>query len=112
MRSSAAYPSLLLPLCTQKEAVFLRQKGAVLELLLEVASEVAVHKRQHTGTKFPELKDTQLLEFLEQFLESYGGYAAERPTIHNYFNLQRCVLPTAHARAGSSLSDAFCLTAC
>jgi hypothetical protein len=71
-----------------------------------VASEVAVHKRQHTGTKFPDLKDTELLAFLESFLKSYGGYAAERPTIHNYFNLQRCVLPTAHARAGPSLSDA------
>lgn len=89
----------------QNEAVFLRQKGAVLELLLEVASEVAVHKRQHTGTKFPELKDTQLLELLEKFLESYGGYAAERPTTHNYFNLQRYVLLTANAKAAASLQQ-------
>lgn len=69
--------------------MYLKQKGAVLELLLEVASEVAVHKRQHTGTKFPELKDASLLEFLERFLVDYGGYAAERPTAHNFFHLEK-----------------------
>jgi hypothetical protein len=76
-------------LLLQSEAVHLEQKGAVLELLLEVASEVAVHKRQHTGTKFPELKDSSLLEFLERFLVDYGGYAAERPTTQNFFHLER-----------------------
>lgn len=75
---------------SQAEKVFLTQKGAVLEVLLEVASEIAVHKKQHTGTKFPELRDAQLLEFLEKFLEEYGGYSAERPTERNYFRLERC----------------------
>jgi len=83
----APEPPLLV--LVQSEKVFLKQKGSVLELLLEVASEVAVHKRQHTGTKFPELRDTQLLEFLEKFLDSYGGYAAERPTARNYFQLDK-----------------------
>lgn len=73
----------------QNEAIFLRQKGAVLEQLLEVASEVAVHKREHTGIKFPNLHDPQLLDFLENFLENYGGFGAERPTAQNYFNLHK-----------------------
>lgn len=76
--------------CPQSEAVFLRQKGSVLELLLEVSSEVCVHKKKHTGTKFPELNDPQLLELMEQFLANYGGYSADRPTTHNYFHLERC----------------------
>lgn len=86
---SPAAGARALTAAVQSEAVFLRQKGSVLEQLLEVASEVAVHKRQHTGTKFPDLSDPQLLEFLEKFLDGYGGFAAERPTAHNYFNLQR-----------------------
>jgi hypothetical protein len=68
-----------------------------LELLLEVSSEVCVHKKKHTDTKFPELNDPQLLEFLEQFLANYGGYSADRPTTHNYLHLERCV-----ERRGSS----------
>lgn len=86
---TCCWRSCCLTAAVQSEAVFLRQKGSVLEQLLEVASEVAVHKRQHTGTKFPDLSDPQLLDFLEKFLDGYGGFAAERPTAHNYFNLQR-----------------------
>lgn len=56
---------------------------------MEVASEIATHKRQHTGIKFPEIRDKQLACFLDNFLDSYGGYAAERPTARNVFELDK-----------------------
>jgi hypothetical protein len=73
----------------QNENGFLQLKGCVLELLLEVASEIVVHKRAHIDVAFPNLNDEQLLEFLDEFLQKYGGYNADRPTERNLFHLEK-----------------------
>lgn len=73
----------------QNENGFLQLKGCVLELLLEVASEIVVHKRAHIDVAFPNLNDAQLLEFLDEFLEKYGGYNADRPTERSLFHLEQ-----------------------
>lgn len=72
------------------ENSFLSRQALVLTRLLEVSSEIVVHKRAHTaGVEFPVLSDAQLLEFLDEFLAPYGGYSAQRPTEANHFNLER-----------------------
>lgn len=68
---------------------FLSRQATVLTSLLEVASEIVVHKRSHIAVEFPELSDPQLLEFLDDFLDKYGGYSAQRPTERNHFHLER-----------------------
>lgn len=77
----------------QQESAYLQLKGTVLELLLEVASEIVVHKRKYIDVNFPELADQQLLEFLDEFLGKYGGYNAVGPTERNLFHLERYVDP-------------------
>lgn len=79
----------------------------MLELLLEVASEIVVHKRKHTSVRFPPLEDTELGAFLDTFLESFGGYTAERPTAKNLFELSKCVLLSLWGvwRPGGAVSE-------
>lgn len=72
----------------QQESAYLQLKGTVLELLLEVASEIVVHKRKHIEVTFPDLNDQQLLEFLDEFLGKYGGYNALGATERNLFHLE------------------------
>lgn len=73
----------------QAETGFLQMKGQVLDLLLQVSSEIVVHKRTHITCEFPNLNDQQLVDFLDEFLAKYGGSSAERPTERNLFHLER-----------------------
>jgi hypothetical protein len=80
----------------QAENGFLQLKAQVLTNLLEVASEIAVHKRSHIDVRFPDLSDAQLVEYLDDFLSNYGGYNAERPTGRNALQLER-YWPDSHS---------------
>jgi hypothetical protein len=85
----------------QAEHLFLRQKAGCLELLLAVASEVAVHKRAHMRAQLPDMQvDEGLVVFLDRYLNAFGGYKADRPTEADAFALDRCARAGAGARGG------------